>query len=119
MQGERGVAAAVIELDPLPDAVGTAAEHENALLAGGGFPDGLARRGIVGGVEVRGNGLELTGARIHGAVERLEPEGAARFAHLLLGGAREVRDLAVGEAPGFGLAQGLRLFRGEGAGSDG
>src|ERR1019366_10626436 len=58
LQRERRVAAAVIELDPLPDTVGTAAQDHD-LFAGGGV--GFARSFVVG-IEVGREAFEFGGA---------------------------------------------------------
>ena len=65
-QRERGVAAAVIEFNSLPDAVGPAAENDDFLLVGG--------RGLVfvfvGGIEIGREAFELRGAGIDALVDR-------------------------------------------------
>ena len=76
----RRVDAAVIELDPLPDPVGTAAQHDH-LLTGGGF--GLAL-GFVGAVEVGCEGLEFGRARIHDVKGRENADLLAVVADVLL-----------------------------------
>src|SRR5262249_19351571 len=64
-----GVHAAVVELDPLPDAVRAGAEDDDARLR-------PARRGFVhlapGRVVVVGRGLDLARARVDAAVRRLD-----------------------------------------------
>ncbi len=69
LQGERRVAAAVIELDALADAVGPAAQNHDLLAIA---RVGLARA-LVAGIEVRREAFELGGAGVHAA-----EDGAAR-----------------------------------------
>ena len=67
-QGEDAVDAAVVELDPLADAVGAAAEDHDLLAIG-------RRRlafALVGGVEVGGVGLELGAAGVDPLVDRAD-----------------------------------------------
>ena len=74
---KRGVAAAVIELDSLPDAVGAAAQNHD-LLAGAGV--GLAGA-FVARIEVRREALELRGAGVHAVEDGLDAEFLAAGAH--------------------------------------
>ena len=77
LQRERSVAAAVVELDPLADAVGAAAQdHDLRPLARVGFA-----RAFVVGVEVRREAFELGGAGIHAAEDRGHAQLLAARAH--------------------------------------
>jgi hypothetical protein len=76
------VAAAVVELDALADAVGSAAEDDDLLAVGA---DGLVLL-VVGRVVVGGVGGELGGAGVNGLEHGVHAQGLARGAHLgLLG----------------------------------
>ncbi len=102
-EGEGGVAAAVVELDPLADAVGAAPEDHDLPAARRlrlAFP-------LVGRVEVRRVGLELGGAGVDPLVDRLDLLGRATLPHLGLGGAGELRQAHVGEARALGLPEAL------------
>ena len=81
LEGEAGVAAAVVELDALADAVGAAAQDDD-LLPGRGLGLVLA---LVGGVEVGGVGDELGGARVHAFVDGHDARGLAPGPHVGLG----------------------------------
>ena len=74
--GHGGVHAAVVELDPLADAVGPAAEDDDALALAG---QGLVLV-LVGRVEVGRLGFELGGAGVDRLVDRhdAEPRGGRR-----------------------------------------
>src|SRR4029079_13780544 len=91
---EGGVPAAVVELDPLADAVGAAAENH----------DLLPRRRIrlafllVGAVEVRRERLALRRARVDPLVGGPQPLVDARRAHRLFVGAEHAPELPVAEA---------------------
>ena len=119
-QRERGVAAAVVELDALADAVGAAAEHHDLPLPLRGVLGRLARRhggteGRVGmrRVEVGRDGLELAGAGIDRAEGRTQILRKARGTHLRFGDLEEVGDLGVAEAHRLRLGEG-RAVGGEG-----
>ena len=103
-QGEGGLAAAVVELDALADAVGAAAQDGD--LGPLGLP-GLVLP-FVGGIEVRGVGLELGGAGVHQLVDRGDAVLPAQGGNVLLAAAPELPQLHVGEAVFLGPAQ--RLF---------
>ncbi len=95
-QRETRMAAAVVELDPLPDTVRPAAENHDAAflrLLGRCFVFVL-----VGRVEVRRVGLELGRAGIDRFERRHDPAPLALSAHVHLGGAPNRGQLAVREA---------------------
>ena len=94
LQGEGGLAAAVVELDALADAVGAAAQDHD-LVAGG--PAGLVFP-LVGGVKIGGIGLELGGAGVHQLVDRIDAVLPAHQGQVVLIAAPEVGELPVGEA---------------------
>ena len=79
-QRERGVAAAVIEFNSLPDAIGPAAENDDFLLVG--------RRGLVflfvGRVKVRREAFELGGAGVDAFVDRHHAVLLAQVANFFL-----------------------------------
>ena len=90
-----GVDAAVVELDPLADAVRAGAEDDDARLrAGGRRLVGLAP----GRVVVVGRGLDLARARVDAAVRRPDAAVAAALADGRLGRPGGGGDLRVGEA---------------------
>ncbi len=116
-QGEGGVAAAVVELDALADAVGPAAEDHHLASALGphlilrGQADRSAcivealQRPFVGRVVVGGGGGEFRCAGVHGFEHRVHPEALAGAAHAQLIAAAGPGDLAVGEAQLLQLQQ--------------
>ena len=78
-ESEGGVAAAVIELDALADAVGAGAENDDlGRVCGRGFVFFVVRR-----VEVGGHRLELGGARIYEFEDGDDAFAFAQFPHLL------------------------------------
>ncbi len=100
-QRKRGVAAAIVELDALPDPVGPAAEDHD-LATGRGV--GLAL-GLVGRVQVRRGGLELCPAGINPLVHRLDAQRLAVFAELGLRDAGNRGHVLIAEAEPLGLLQ--------------
>ena len=105
-QRERSVAAAVVELDSLPDAIGPAAQDDDLLAIGG--------RGLVfffvGRVQVRREALELGGAGVDALVDGayavlLAQAGESSRSSLALVGLSELPSAAVGEAEALELAQ--------------
>ena len=84
-QCEGRVTTAIVEFDPLPDAVGAAAKNDHLAPVGDfGLVLGLAeQRRLVGRVKVRGRGVEFGGAAVdaleHGGYAKLEPRGADLF----------------------------------------
>src|SRR2546426_10631152 len=105
---ERGVDAAVVELDPLTDAVRPRAQDDHL----------RARRWrrlvllLVGRVEVRGVGDELRGARVHHLEGRGDALSLSALANLRLGRPRELRDAPIGEAELLGPAHDLGVGEG-------
>ena len=79
-QRERGVAAAIVELDPLPDPVRAAAEDDDLFaLRGVGFASDLAgERGFVGRIHVGRGRCELSRAGVDALEHRLNAEPLAR-----------------------------------------
>ena len=107
-QRERGVHAAVIELDALTDAVRPATEHDDLFLLLG---RGLALL-LVGGVHVgRGRG-KLGGATVDALVHRPHLERVPPAAHLLLAHRQQLGQATIGEALALPGAQvgGRRLL---------
>ena len=101
LQRERRVAAAVIELDALSDAVGAAAQYDHFLaVRGAGFAGAL-----VIGIEVRREAFELGGAGVHAAEDRGHAQLLAAVADGDLGGAPRLGHLHVGDAVAFGGAE--------------
>ena len=97
---EAGVHAAVVELDPLPDAVGPGSEDHH--LASIGRADlGLV---LVRRVVVRRRGSELGGARVDRLVGRHHAERLTGGADRQLVGVPQVRELRVGEPQPLGPA---------------
>ena len=107
-QGQGGVHARVVELDALADPVGTGAQDDDLLplrlrrdlRLGGGVE-------LVGGVVVRGLGLELGRAGVDGLVDGAHPQAVPKALHALgpgeLGAQR--RDLGVGQPVVLGATQ--------------
>ena len=100
-QRHGGVHAGVVELDALADAVRARAQDDDRGL--------LVQRDlgllVVGGVVVRGEGLELGGAGVDGLEDRADVQRVADAAHHRLGLVGELGDLRVGEAVALGGAQ--------------
>ena len=103
-EGEGGVATAIVELDALPDAVGTAAEN-NDLAVG-------RRRGlvffVVAGIEVGREAFKLGGAGVDEFVNGTQALAAAEVANLLdavVAGERpDFRKALVGNAEALGFS---------------
>ncbi len=87
-QREAGVAAAIVELDPLPDAVRPAAQDHDLLpVRRLRLVLGLAEaRGFVGRIHVGRDRLELGGAAVDPLEHRIDAELVAQLAHFLLAG---------------------------------
>ncbi len=100
-EGEGGVAAAVVELDPLPDPVRPAAEDDGLLRLGRlGFADGnLAERaGLIGRIHIGGGRGELGRAGVDALEHRADVQAAAGGADLAFGGAGQMGKAGVGKA---------------------
>ena len=99
-QGERGMAAAIVELDALADAVRPAAEDGDLGAVGGlRLVGGRAReRRLVGRVHVGGGRGELGRAGVDALEDRAHAQRVARRAHLVLALAGELGEARVGEA---------------------
>ena len=89
--------AAVIELDPLADAVGAAAQNHD-LPPGGGI--GLAFL-FVGRVQIGRRGRELCGAGVHALVDRVQAELAPPAAHVMLLARHQMPDAGIGKSLAF------------------
>src|SRR6185369_6798463 len=101
LQRERRVAAAVIELDPLPDAVRPAAEDHDLLAVHRiGFAGAL-----VAGIQIRREALELRGAGVHAAEDGANAERFALLADGDLVRAPRFRQLHVRDALPLGIEQ--------------
>ena len=96
-QCQRGMHAAVVELDALSDAIGPAAQDQRLL------PLAALRLIIflVGRVKIGRGGLELRRARIHLLVYWANPQVLAPLAQRILGTTDQAGQARVGEAPGF------------------
>ncbi len=112
-QREAGVAAAVVELDALADAVGAAAEDDDLAGAGGaGFVLGVAAvLDLVGRVHVGGLRLELGAAGVDALEDRADAEALALGADAGLGAGGEGGEAGVGEAELLEAAERVRLAR--------
>ena len=97
-----GMHAAVVELDPLPDAVRPAAQDDDRFLVGDGQSLVLF---LVGGVEVGRVGLELGRAGVDGFVGGDDAFCDAPLPDLQFAGAQEPADVIVAEAEPLGLPQ--------------
>ena len=99
-QRERGVAAAIVELDALPDAVGPAAENDDLLApARSRFAGGDAgERRLVGRIHVGGRRREFGGAGVDALVDRRDAERRARLGDVALVEPGERAEARVGEA---------------------
>src|SRR5271157_376204 len=117
-QRECGVAAAVVELNSLPDTIGPAAQDDDFLAIG--------RSGLVfvfvGRIHVRSEALELGGAGVHALVDWANVVPGAQLVHSLQSALALVRmqrlpQPCVGEAHALEVAQSSRAdgFQGEAA----
>ncbi len=104
-QGQRRVHAAVVELDALPDAVRSAAQHHDF--------SPVVRLGfaflLVGRVEVGGRGGEFGGTGVDPLVDRADVQSVAVFAHPAFGLTEQLGEAAVGESFALQLEQLLLL----------
>ena len=106
---EAGMAAAVVELDALADAVGSAAEDDDLVRARTGRPRTTATSAptgpaaLVGGVHVGGGRGELGRAGVDALEDGPHAEREALLAHLGFGQAGELGEPRVGEAHGLQL----------------
>src|SRR5690606_3242658 len=102
---ERGVAAAIVELDALADTVGAAAKDDDLLaIARISFAIGRAlftfeieRADLVGRVHVWRSRAELGGAAVDALELRAHAEFSARGAHVALALASEFGEARIGE----------------------
>src|SRR5207249_11652198 len=101
-QRERGVDAAVVELDPLADPVRPRAEDHDLRPAA---PRADLVLALVGRVVVRRLGLELGRARVDRLVDGPHAERAPALADLGLALPPQARELRVGEARPLELAE--------------
>ena len=104
------MAAAVIELDSLADAVGPAAQNHDLLAVAG---VGLAGAFVIG-IEVRREALELRGAGIHAVEDGLDAEFLAAVAHVDFVHAPGLGELRIGDAEALGGAELLAGGGGQG-----
>ena len=102
LERERGVDAAIIELDALPDAVRPAAENHHLLRSL--FFD-LVVAAVVGRIVIGRVRLELGGAGVHQPVAGHEAELFPQGADFVLGLAGQIRDLPVGKSERLGFGQ--------------
>ena len=100
-QRKRGVHAAVVELDALPDPIRTAAEDHH-LLSVGRLRFALV---LVGRVHIGSPGREFRGAGVDALVHRPDPERVTARAHVGFRGLGQVRQSPVGEAHALERAQ--------------
>ena len=107
LEGEGSVAAAVVELDALPDAVGAAAEDDDLFAVGGNHF--LTR--FIGRIEIGSVGFEFRGAGIHQIVGGHGAGFAAQGTDVAFGLLPHFRKLTVGETEFLGLAEHGDHFR--------
>ena len=106
-QRKAGVAAAIIELDPLTDAVGAAAQNDHFLaVRGAGFAFHIAHRGgFIGGIHVRRLRFELGAAGVDPLEHGIDPKVLAGAADVRFGPACQMGQTRVGKAHHLELAQ--------------
>ena len=106
-EGVAGVAAAIVELDPLADAVGAAAEDDDLLAVGGaGLAFHVAHHGgFIGGVHVGCLRLELGGAGVDAFEDGFDAEVQARAADVVFVAAGQFAKAGVCEAHHLDPAQ--------------
>ena len=96
-QRHGGMNATVIKLYTLPDPVGTPSDNHHLFrISAAAFI-----LFIIGGIVVRGVGLEFGGAGIHKFIYRCNALLLPQVSHLRLGHTRNVADLAVGKTELF------------------
>ena len=107
LQRERGVAAAVVELDPLPDTIGTAAEDHDLLAVGRlRFARRAAReRRRIGRIHIGGGGGELGRAGVDALEHRSHRKRAALGSDGVQRLSGELGEPRVGEAHGLEAAE--------------
>ncbi|MCY1399195.1 hypothetical protein D9M71_142460 [compost metagenome] len=111
---QRGMYAAIVELDALADTVGAAAEDHD-LVAGRRV--GLALF-LVGRVHVGGVGGEFGGAGVHALEDRQDLQLVAVAAQVLLGNAEQLGQAGIGEALALELAHQVGVDAGQAEGLD-
>ncbi len=77
LEREGGMAAAIVELNSLPDAIGTAAKDDDLALGRGSRFVFL----VVAGIEIGRHAFELCGAGVHEFEDRLDPHLLAQVTH--------------------------------------
>ena len=109
--------AAIVELDALADAVGSAAEDDDLLAFGGvGFADRRAVAAFVGGIHVGRGAGELRRAGVDTFVDRVHAEPGAQRGDFVLAVTGELRQVPVGEAERLDAAQRAGIVRQAGRG---
>ncbi len=106
------MATAIVEFDPLPDAVGAAAEDDDLFTAGGVRLAHLAarQRTFVGRIHIRGRRRKLGRACVDSLVDREHPERPPPARHFQCGEACEVGEPRIRKAHRLQLAErALRL----------
>ena len=113
MQREAGMAAAIIELDPLPDAVRPTAEDDNL----GGVArlrfaiGGAKTRRFIGRIHIRRLGSEFAGAGINALEHRADPQGTAFGGDLRFQLAGQIGDAGIGKTHGLQTAKAVGAGR--------
>ena len=95
--------AAIVELDPLPDPVGSAAEDHDFLLRRG--RQRRFRLVAVGRIEIRRGGGEFRRAGVHDAVGRMQADPVPRRADVALRRAQQRGELLVRKSEFLGLRE--------------
>ena len=110
---ETGVAAAIVELDALADAVRPAAENDDLAIVGGARLAGRSadERRLIGRIHISGGRSEFRRAGVDALEHRTHVEPVTQGAHLVLGLARERGEAHVGKACRFQHAQARRIAR--------
>ena len=96
-QRKAGMAAAIIEFDALPNAVGAAAKNDDLFFGGGlGFANRFIEQpGFIGRIHVRGRGRKFGRAGIDALVDRRDVEAAAMLDGIGLAHFRELGEARV------------------------
>ena len=106
---ESGVTAAIVELDPLADPVGAAAENDRLLAVRrqrfAGRTLGPESRMLISRIKIRGLGCEFGGAGVDPLIDRTDVQAMANGANLFFSLLGQLAKAGVGKAHGFKICE--------------